>query len=269
MTSCRPTNDDVDRTVLLPLGQTVQHQPQAPVMESNPTFKALHGHCGVKEVVEVTPISHGGHDAHHVPAPVLPAGQQAGQEYGASREQGLANAGYNLGEAGLYQRTEDGASATVSQRPMEAPHSNSSPVKAMNPDAQIFHVRDPGLVHQGRLVPDLDRDWTHVQHIQAGDVVDSGNPACDLWKGSSAVLTTDSAESDLPFQHVDNLPDVLGLAPKQVEKVNRLVDMVVQTPSGEFIDKILPRPEQGLATNEKFTPDYFIALHNITAAPGI
>ena len=39
-------------------------------------------------------------------------------------------------------------------------------------------------------------------------------------------------------------------------------------PDGEFTDKVLPTPTLLLQLNEVFTPDYFVALHNITAAAG-
>ena len=76
-------------------------------------------------------------------------------------------------------------------------------------------------------------------------------------------------EQSLPFQLLDNLDDVLGLAPKQVHKVGTLKDLVVPTPSGNFVDRILPPPESLLKADEVFTPDYYVALHNITSAPGI
>ena len=39
-------------------------------------------------------------------------------------------------------------------------------------------------------------------------------------------------------------------------------------PDGEFTDKVLPTPTLPLQLNEVFTPDYFVALHNLTAAAG-
>ena len=42
--------------------------------------------------------------------------------------------------------------------------------QTLNPEATSFLIRDPGLVHQGRLHPDLDSDWMQVQQVQAGGV---------------------------------------------------------------------------------------------------
>ena len=59
------------------------------------------------------------------------------------------------------------------------------------------------------------------------------------------------------------------MAPKQVHKVKQLPDMKVHLPRGEFTDKILPEPAYSLKVNEIYTGDYYIALHNITAAAGV
>ena len=151
----------------------------------------------------------------------------------------------------------------------------------LNPEAEAFRVRDAALVHQGRLTPDLGRDWEHVQQVLAGGVGELGDTVDALWKKGNVIATrSDSqvranhnsaspAEPVLPFQLLDDLSDVLGMAPKQVHKVNLLLDMVVDMPSGPFKDKALPAPDHILSLNEEFTADYYVALHNVTAAPGI
>ena len=86
VTFCRQTIVDVERTVLLPLGQTVQHQLQPPVTQSyTPTSKAIQGLCDVNKDVVVTPISHGaghelavvGRDSKNVVASAVPSARQA------------------------------------------------------------------------------------------------------------------------------------------------------------------------------------------------
>ena len=147
----------------------------------------------------------------------------------------------------------------------------------MNPEAAVFHVRNKDLVHRGIVNPDLDCDWDHVQHVGAGGAGLGEAPTEDLWNDGSAEVVQLSeqqkgysqAEPILPFHFEKDLSEVLGLAPKQVLKVNWLKDLVVETPSGSFIDKILPSPDYDLPANKRFTPDYYIALHNITSAPGI
>ena len=149
--------------------------------------------------------------------------------------------------------------------------------QALNPNAETFRVRDRELVHNSRLEVDLTGDWEHVQQVLVGGC-GNGADAANLWDRStpsqSTGLTNAShghgqSEQVLPFQLLDNLEDVLGLAPKQVHKVNSLPNAVVKTPTGDFIDKVLPASEYPLVVDKVFTPDYYVALHNIVSAPGI
>ena len=154
---------------------------------------------------------------------------------------------------------------------------NTEPPLDLNPNAEVFRVRDSTLVHQGRLTADLDSDWGHILRVQAGGIGDLCESATNSWEAginpqlenSVPDLNINQAEPTLPFQLEDDLTDVLGLAPKQVHKVNQLGDIAVEMPTGKFIDKALPAPSHRLIVNEVFTADYYVALHNITAAPGI
>lgn len=150
---------------------------------------------------------------------------------------------------------------------------------ALDPAAAPFQVRDRDLVHNSMLTADLASDWEHVQQVQAGGSGSYGVDIRHLWNNTTSSGSehrlhasqscTSQPEPVLPFQLLDNFDDVLGLAPKQIYKVSRLSDLVVKMPSGNFIDKTLPPPENLLGSNEVFTPDYYVALHNITSAPGI
>ena len=153
-------------------------------------------------------------------------------------------------------------------------NSNELPtdVSSLDPEAASFILRDKNLVQHGRLYPDLAEDWDHVQQVQAGGVgnIVAGN--VHLWENgainSRAGHVGGKLESLLPFKLVDDIPAVLGLAPKQIQKVRSLLDKPVRMPNGTFTDKALPAPSLSLKINEIFTADYYIALHNITAAPG-
>ena len=119
-------------------------------------------------------------------------------------------------------------------------------------------------------------DLLHVQEVQAGGVGRQGSPDNELRDGITSVqrrihgdLTKDDVEHTLPFQDELEIPDMLGTAPKQVHKVNKLPDMVVPIPGGNFLDKVLPAPENKLVINFQFTPDYFVALHNICSMHGV
>ena len=147
----------------------------------------------------------------------------------------------------------------------------------LDPEAAAFQNRDPNLVHQGRLYPDLDGDWDQVQQVQAGGIGEPGAGEAELWRDGPVASVrsgtgtgqTSQLEPSLPFPFLDDLSDVLGLAPKQVHKVNTLPDLSVSMPGGSFTDKVLPAPVHDLKVNDIFTGNYFIALHNVTAAPGI
>ena len=146
----------------------------------------------------------------------------------------------------------------------------------MNVDAEEF-------VSKGRLellpapgANDLLRDLLHVQEVQAGGVGHEGLVATDSQKwedgtvaGCRAGIKSVQSEPPLPFQEEVDIPDMLGMAPKQVHKVGKLFDLVVDLPAGKFMDKVLPAPEYNLQSNTTFTPDYFVALHNICAAAGV
>ena len=140
----------------------------------------------------------------------------------------------------------------------------------LNPDAKVFRERDSNLIYKGTLVPDLDKDWDHVQRVQAGGVGDLVEAPTKQWEtGQVAHRTTLEAGYVMPFQSENDLTDVLGTAPKEIYKVNRLENMEVKMPRGSFYDKKLPAPKQSLMVNKVFTADYYVALHNITASPGI
>ena len=147
----------------------------------------------------------------------------------------------------------------------------------LNPGAEPFVIHDQSRLHQGRLGVSLLDDVRHVQHVQAGGTgvqdlsgefswnsgtVTGRKP--DKVKHSSGAWTG----SEMPFNGVEDIPDVLGLAPKQVHRVKSLLDLVVKLPVGNFTDKVLPSSGHKLETNRVFTSDYFVALHQITAAPG-
>ena len=152
---------------------------------------------------------------------------------------------------------------------------SSQSTEVLNPEAATFHARDVSLVHRGRMQPDLDGDWAQVQQVQAGGVGEPGS-AGDLWKkdnigsiGLSGKYSTSYQENTLPFQLLEDFSEILSTAPKQIHKIGKLADLPVQMPAGVFTDKALPAPGHVLKENETYTGNYYIALHNVTAAPGI
>ena len=272
----RPPDNNHNRAVLLPLGQTVLLPAQAPSLQQS-------------IIAPVGSSNSSNHSISEAQSRQLVGEYQSAQECSsASVSQSCPGVPLPCKEVGVYPVVDIVSSTSVSQqitsenvRPglvnigLEAWENNAG----LNPEAEVFLLRDSNLVHQGRLIQDLGKDWAHVQRVQAGGVGDDSQVG-NIWENiaiANGVRGQESAknkvsqlsESVLPFQLVDDLTDVLGLAPKQVHKVNMLLDMVVDTPSGKFNDKVLPTPDNTLCTNQVFTADYYIALHNVTAAPGI
>ena len=281
-TSCRPNVLNSDRTVLLPLGQTVLRHRQAQDHQLNDD--------GGHQVVLVIPDI-GDHRAtnetiqqrHTCVKGTMDASQEQDSVQVDPVPQGEHHTSGEVSPGGVVG-ADQSISVSVSQPGADAssPGTNLShlgPGTTLDPEAEIFHVRDRALVHNGKLAADLDSDWREVQHVQAGGTGNSESPLGSVWsEGGPASMSgaehnhstsVFQAEPILPFQLEEDISDVLGLAPKQVMKVNRLKDLVVQVPGGQFIDKVLPSPEHHLPTHGRFTPDYHIALHNIVSAPGI
>ena len=143
--------------------------------------------------------------------------------------------------------------------------------QVLNPDAELFVMRDPDRVHRGVLIPDLAENWDQVQRVQSGNAGDPSTVTVEIWNTPSCGTKSGPEAGmldELPFQKVHNLGDILGIAPKQIQKVNRLQDKVVRMPYKNFIDKHLPASDLKLVPASQFTPDYFVALHNLTSAPG-
>ena len=147
---------------------------------------------------------------------------------------------------------------------------------SLDPGASSFVSKDRVL---GGLQPtNLAVNLDQVRQVQAGGVGYQGvQTDASLW--NSAPVTgcrvacgmelPSSSISELPFSEVDDISDVLGIAPKEIHNVGRLLDLHVKLPVGDFYDKVLPAPTHPIKINQVFTPDYFIALHNLTTAAGV
>ena len=151
-----------------------------------------------------------------------------------------------------------------------------SRISGLNPNVPPFRMRDSSLLHRGVLVPDLDSDWEQVQRVQLGGAGDSSAVERYHWQlgpvgvKESSLGFNSSVVHELPFHTADDIPTVLGMAPKQINCLSSLRDKSVILPCGTvFTDKVLPAPDVAPKCRSSFTPDYFVALHNIVSAPGI
>jgi hypothetical protein len=165
--------------------------------------------------------------------------------------------------------SEAQAPCTAPQLDVRAAGSSASHI--LDPSAMQFIWRDPNLVHKGLLRPDLDHDWASVQAVQAG----GAGPQCEadygLWGHVLPVTSKASHHADLlPFSLTpDDLGGGLPAPARPLLRASSLKDKIILTPSGPFIDKVLPAPAQPLLPREIFTPEYFSSLHNLVAAAGI
>ena len=302
MSPHRPINKQSDRTALLPLGSAVLSDTQATTIttlqQTRLQRQSSSSHGDGPQVNAHVPVGH----QHVVQCEVHPSSMAGPPSNGHSFAKTHLNnsvSGINQEAASFEQPpASQRKSCTVSSLPLQVPVEDLpqldrpgylpdreilvtevvAPGIPLNPGAASFHIRDRELVHNRRLTADLAGDWMQVQEVQAGGVGVQGQSLQNHWKGlctnkdlySSKVGNTPcNTEPAIPFQLLDNLDDVLGIAPKQIHKVGKLLDLVVKMPSGNFVDKVLPPPENSLSVNEVFTPDYYVALHNITAAPGV
>ena len=144
----------------------------------------------------------------------------------------------------------------------------------LDPEADPFVILDHSRIHPGRHGVSLQDDVLHVQHVQAGGAGVQDLSGVTSWNSGTATGQKPDKHkggwsgSELPFHGVEDIPDLLGLAPKQIQKVRNLLDLEVKLPLGIFTDKVLPAPGHRLEINQVFTSDYFVALHQITVAPG-
>ena len=171
-----------------------------------------------------------------------------------------------LGELG----TTDVPSCSTASDVLQVASSKTDSLVALDPTVAPFvaAVQTPHEQHH----QDLDVDLEQVRRVQQGGVGDMTTAAELTWRSRDKGLEPEnckSFEEDLPLADVSDIPALLGLAPKEIDKVGFLKDLVVKLPSGDFFDKVLPSSRHRLQVNDIFTPDYFVALHNVTAAPGM
>ena len=178
------------------------------------------------------------------------------------------------GTSGVPLLSEDfGSGPGANCAPSQPEHHQDHVAVALDPGAVPFVARDRilGGLHQADLADDL----VHVRLVQDGGVGRCVYSGQHLWNASVTGCRAGKvgrmiqcSTHDLPFADVQDIPDMLGLAPKEINKVGLLLDLKVNLPVGTFHDKVLPNPTHILKVNPVFTSDYFVALHNITAAAG-
>lgn len=148
---------------------------------------------------------------------------------------------------------------------------------SLNPAAAPF-VMSGNVLGAGGLVSldpvaaplvtsDQGMSGEHYQHLAVGGGQAEGLQEHEVVMSSEATMLREHSEI-LPLVGVDDIPELFGIAPKDLHKVSQLENLVVQLPRVNFSDKVLPASKHSLSVNEVFTPEYFVALHNITSAAG-
>ena len=120
-----------------------------------------------------------------------------------------------------------------------------------------------------RLIEDVLRDHKEVENVLNGGV---GTAATDT--GTWQVNMTDSSLqqvteliSPLPFAN-EEIPPSFNVPAKPVVRTNSLDEFRVKLTNLTFIDRLLPAPAKPLTPHTRFTPDYFVAIHNLTSSTG-
>ena len=168
------------------------------------------------------------------------------------------------------QNTANGVLSQYNDEAEQVTSSATDSLVSLDPEVTPFVA----ALHatQEQYYQDLVVDLEQVRRVQDGGVGNMSSTTQYSWKSKIKGLGLDtctSIEKALPLADVDDIPALLGLAPKQIQKVGVLQDLVVKLPGGDFCDKILPTSQHHLQVNDVFTADYFVALHNVTSAQGM
>ena len=128
----------------------------------------------------------------------------------------------------------------------------------------------------------LMSNYMEVENVISGGLGTVSEPLDRTWDGRAAhttaqTMTTPQITSSprqvepllslLPFAGEISVTDHLCPA-RPVLKTNNLKELLVTIGNKQFIDRELPPPAKGLAVHDRFTPAYYVALHNLVAAAG-
>lgn len=146
--------------------------------------------------------------------------------------------------------------------------SNSS----LNNDAQPFIPSSQGRV---RGVSDVLKDHSEVEKVvlggagtlSAGEGVWSSKEV-GMPPSSSSLSGDQTALSNLPFAQADEVPPSFLVPAKPVARTNHLKEIKISFNDGMFIDRVLPDSNKALTPHPRFTPTYYVALHNLAASTG-
>ena len=101
----------------------------------------------------------------------------------------------------------------------------------------------------------------------------TATPLPDAWvsgayqSGCQSDITDISEDNPLPYpQEVP--PVILSLSDRPIVKTNSLQEIKIMVNNIPFIDRVLPPAAKHISPHPRFTPTYFVALHNLVACSG-
>ena len=119
---------------------------------------------------------------------------------------------------------------------------------------------------QVRPIEDVLRDHSEVEKVLNGG---KGTPVSGTgaWYNGAGASTDSTEVSQLPFS-AGEIPVGFKIPAKPVAKTSFLKETRVEFNGNVFIDRILPVPALPITAHARFTPTYYVALHNLVAGPG-
>ena len=97
----------------------------------------------------------------------------------------------------------------------------------------------------------------------------TSQPVQELWVlGTNGSPSGQDFQDSLPFTKCSEIPLCIPCPPKPIIKTSSLPEFRLQLPDSVFIDRKLPAPAQPLTAHPRFTPAYYVALHNLAASSG-
>ena len=117
-------------------------------------------------------------------------------------------------------------------------------------------------------VADILKDHSEVEQVLNGGV-GTAPVDCPAWQIGSVLSLSEAPASNglLPFESCE-FPSPAGAAAQPVIKTKHLKEFKVYFNNKVFIDRLLPPPAKPMVQHPRFTPAYYLSLHNLTSRAG-
>ena len=117
-------------------------------------------------------------------------------------------------------------------------------------------------------VADIMKDHSEVEQVLHGGV-GTAPEDCPAWQKGSVLASSGALAQNglMPFDSCD-VPVLAGKAAQPVIKTKHLKEFKVTFNGKVFIDRLLPPPAKPMVRHPRFTPAYYLSLHNLTSRTG-